>query len=112
MFLWIIILILTVFIFALNISATNTVKASPIHTASHKRNYVLLIWLIPVFGVIAAMMLINRDIKKNRSNADEKIVNALIDFTDKINSLEHTIQSKPPQPQTPDSQQPDKKNLH
>jgi membrane protease YdiL (CAAX protease family) len=87
----ILIIILTV---ALNIFGTNTVLRSSVHTKADKRKYVLLIWLLPLFGVILSMLWFEKDLKKKKDKSEQELVSALKKFTESVDHLKAEIEQK------------------
>jgi len=94
MLIWLLFFIITLSAVMLNIIATQTVLSSSIHTKTRIRRYVLLIWCAPIFGVILVMILINRDIKKNKETLENDVANVMKDLTERINGIEAGIVKK------------------
>ncbi|NOZ55052.1 MAG: hypothetical protein GXP08_18250 [Gammaproteobacteria bacterium] len=94
MLIWIVILIIGLSAITLNIFATQTVLSSSIHTKIKRRNYILLIWSIPIVGVILAVLFINRDIKKNKETIESDIADVMKDLAKRINGIEADIKQK------------------
>jgi TRAP-type C4-dicarboxylate transport system permease small subunit len=86
--LWVFGLIMLAAVIYLNITGTQIIQSSQIHTARKKRNLILVVWLAPVAGIFAALYLINRDIKRNQAKIEKDIAPAIRDLTDKIKNLE------------------------
>ena len=89
-----VIVILVILIVALNIVGTNTVLRSSIHTQADKRRYVLLIWLLPLFGVILSMLLFEKDLKKKKDKSEQELISALKKFTESVDHLKTEIEQK------------------
>ncbi len=92
---WIVLLIVIVPIVALNVVAMKTVEHSNIHSEANKRNLYFAVWAIPIFGVMLVMLKINKDIKKVNDQAEDKLNNALKNFTENITTIEANLQNKP-----------------
>ena len=96
MVIWSISIFLGAAVLFLNYSATRIVLSSNIHTEKNKIVFIGLIWVFPILGVIAAMMLINRDIKKNRRKLNEEIAPVIRQLGDKIKHLEADLLQERP----------------
>jgi len=91
---WLLFFIIVLSAVMLNIIATQTVLSSHIHANTKTRKYIMLIWCIPVLGVIAVMILINQDIKKNKETFENDVANVMKDLTERINGIEAGIRQK------------------
>lgn len=94
MFIWLILATALISTLALNGLGTSTVTGSQIHSVERKRLYLMLIWCIPLFGVILVMLFINRDIKQHHKTSELEILATLKTLSDNINKLEAGIQHK------------------
>ncbi|MCI0505472.1 MAG: hypothetical protein L0Z73_05115 [Gammaproteobacteria bacterium] len=72
----------------LNVTSTQIIQSSQIHTANKKRNLIMVVWLAPVAGIFITLYVINRDIKKNQIKIEKDIAPAIKELTDKIRNLE------------------------
>lgn len=109
MVIWSISILLAAAVLFLNYSATRIVLSSNIHSEKNKYVLIALIWAFPILGVIASMMLINRDIKKNHRKLNEEIAPVIRQLGDKIKNLEADLLQEQRPSGTPDEV---KKKLH
>jgi len=91
---WIIVLIALVPIVALNIVAIKTIARSNIHSKANKRNLIIMVWAIPIFGVMLVMLKINNDIKNSNLQSSDKLDVALKQFTENISEIEANLRIK------------------
>jgi len=98
MLFWFVLLVVLVPVIALNIVATKTVIHSNIHSEGDKRRLYITVWALPVFGVLLAMLKINKDLKKMESQSEDKLTDALKHFTDSISTIEANLQRKQKNP--------------
>jgi len=98
MLFWIVLFLAIVPVVALNIVATKTIINSKIHSEANKRVMYIIVWAIPIFGVLLAMLKINKDIKKIESQSEDKLTDALKHFTDSITVIEANLQRKQKNP--------------
>jgi len=98
MLFWIVLLAAIAPVVALNIVATKTIKQSNIHSELNKRRLYITVWALPVFGVLLAMLRINKDLKKMESQSEDKLTDALKQFTDSITTIEANLQRKQKNP--------------
>ncbi|WP_455207621.1 hypothetical protein [Kaarinaea lacus] len=89
--LWIFGLVLLGAVVYLNFTGTKIIQSSQIHTASKKRNLILMVWIFPVAGIFIALYLINRDIKKHETKIEKDIAPAIRELADKLRTLEADI---------------------
>jgi len=94
MALWIFFSFACVAVIALNIAGSLTALRSKLDTKNKKQLYLLLIWLVPVLGVISATLLISHDMKKTKNKNDEELVTALNDFAKRVNAISDGIKKK------------------
>ncbi len=81
-------------IMGLNIIATRTILGTHLITIKRKRNLLILIWLVPVFGFILSIIIFNGDMKKKKENSDKELITALNSFTEKMNTANKEIKQK------------------
>ena len=98
MLFWIVLLAALAPVVALNIVATKTIKQSKIHSELNKRRLYITVWALPIFGVLLAMLRINKDLKKMESQSEDKLTDALKHFTDSISAIEANLQRKQKNP--------------
>lgn len=78
-------------VIALNILGSTTVLKSNLYTNNKKYLYLLLIWLIPIFGVMSAILLVSHDMKNIKNKSDKELLSALHDFTKRVNTISDGI---------------------
>ncbi len=94
MLFWIALFVAIVPIVALNIVTIKTIMHSNIHSKTSKHKLCFIVWGIPVFGVMLAMFKINQDIKQLNAQSEDKLADALKNFTDSITAIEVSLHSK------------------
>lgn len=93
-FLWIFGAVLVGAVVYLNVMSTRIIRLSQLHDARKKKQFVILVWALPVVGVFVVMMQINRDIKKNQKKVEEEIAPAIRQLADQLKVLEADIQQE------------------
>ncbi|HEY5603357.1 MAG TPA: hypothetical protein VIM41_09625 [Gammaproteobacteria bacterium] len=91
-------LILLGAIMYLNITSTQIIQSSHIHTTQKKRHLLLIVWCVPLAGVFIALYMINRDIKKNQQKMENDIAPAIRELSDKIRNIEAGLQQREKKP--------------
>ena len=91
---WTFIIFACLIIIGLNIVATRAIQNARLITKTKKWYLLMLIWLIPVFGFILAMILFSNEMKKQKTNSDKNLITALNSFTDKMNAVNKEIKQK------------------
>lgn len=91
---FIFIVIACVIIIGLNLAGTKTVLDSRTLSQHKTRLYIVLIWLIPLLGVMVSMLLLSREMNKLKGNNDEALVSALNDFTDKVKVIQKEVKDR------------------
>jgi cytochrome c-type biogenesis protein CcmH/NrfF len=75
----------------LNSMGSMTVAKSPLHGRNQKILYIALIWLIPVFGVLLTVFLLNKDIKRKQKQLDDETIPAIKKLATQIDQLETSL---------------------
>jgi D-alanyl-lipoteichoic acid acyltransferase DltB (MBOAT superfamily) len=91
---WTFIIFACLIIAGLNIVATRAIQNARLITKTRKGYLLILIWLVPVFGFILAMILFSNEMKKQKDNSDKNLITALNSFTDKMNAVNKEIKQK------------------
>ena len=91
---WTFIIFACLIITGLNIVATRAIQNARLITKTKKWYLLILIWLVPVFGFILAMILFSNEMKKQKNNSDKNLITALNSFTDKMNAVNKEIKQK------------------
>jgi NADH:ubiquinone oxidoreductase subunit 6 (subunit J) len=93
-FLWVFATVLVAAVVYLNVMSTRIIRISQLHDARKKKQFIILVWALPVVGVFVVMMQINRDIKKNQKKVEEEIAPAIRQLADQLKVLEADIQQE------------------
>lgn len=91
MLFWIIVVIGLILVFALNLFGTVTVLSASVNTVTMQRKLIWLIWLIPYFGTMLAMIIINKAIKRSGDQSKDNITSSLKSLGEKFDLMEKQV---------------------
>lgn len=90
---WLYIALATVLL-GLNIAGTTLIHGSKSLDTGSKTQLIIVMWALPVIGLVLSLYLFNRQLKLFQKKSDDELISALNEFTQKVNSINETIKKE------------------